>query len=111
MTKDDFIRMNRGINNDGDLPAAYLSELYDDIHGREIKMTEDISEVRKPRNKTRRRGHARPQRCACKQLQQRVARKRRLGPARRTSTAEGPCGRCRGAKAPRQTRNRAGTTS
>jgi brefeldin A-inhibited guanine nucleotide-exchange protein len=53
MTKDDFIRMNRGINNDGDLPPAYLSELYDDIHGREIKMTEDISEVRKPRNKDR----------------------------------------------------------
>ena len=41
MTKDEFIRNLRGINDGKDLPAAYLSSLFDSITSHEIRMTGD----------------------------------------------------------------------
>ncbi|XP_068200225.1 brefeldin A-inhibited guanine nucleotide-exchange protein 1-like isoform X2 [Palaemon carinicauda] len=38
MTKEQYIKMNRGINDSKDLPEEYLSEIYDEIAGNEIKM-------------------------------------------------------------------------
>ncbi|XP_063968593.1 brefeldin A-inhibited guanine nucleotide-exchange protein 1-like [Lytechinus pictus] len=38
MSKEEYIRMNRGINDQKDLPADYLSDIYDEIAGNEIKM-------------------------------------------------------------------------
>ncbi|KAG1705092.1 Brefeldin A-inhibited guanine nucleotide-exchange protein 1 [Nymphon striatum] len=38
MTKEQYIRMNRGINDSKDLPEEYLSQIYDEIAGNEIKM-------------------------------------------------------------------------
>ncbi|VFQ78432.1 unnamed protein product [Cuscuta campestris] len=41
MTKADFIRNNRGIDNGKDLPEDYLGDLYDQIVKNEIKMSAD----------------------------------------------------------------------
>ena len=38
MTKEQYIKMNRGINDSKDLPEEYLSSIYDAIAGNEIKM-------------------------------------------------------------------------
>ncbi|KAL3867743.1 hypothetical protein ACJMK2_040601 [Sinanodonta woodiana] len=38
MTKEQYIKMNRGINDTRDLPEEYLSAVYDQIAGNEIKM-------------------------------------------------------------------------
>lgn len=38
MTKEQYIRMNRGINDSKDLPADFLSAIYDQIASKEIKM-------------------------------------------------------------------------
>lgn len=38
MTKEQYIKMNRGINDSRDLPEDYLSTIYDEIAGNEIKM-------------------------------------------------------------------------
>lgn len=38
MTKEQYIKMNRGINDSKDLPEEYLSHIYDEIAGNEIKM-------------------------------------------------------------------------
>lgn len=38
MTKEQYIKMNRGINDSKDLPEDYLSAIYDEIAGNEIKM-------------------------------------------------------------------------
>lgn len=38
MTKEQYISMNRGINDQNDLPDEFLSEIYDDIATNEIKM-------------------------------------------------------------------------
>jgi brefeldin A-inhibited guanine nucleotide-exchange protein len=38
MTKAQYIRMNRGINDSRDLPEEYLSSIYDEIADNEIKM-------------------------------------------------------------------------
>uniref|UniRef100_A0A8D9B2L0 Brefeldin A-inhibited guanine nucleotide-exchange protein 1 n=1 Tax=Cacopsylla melanoneura TaxID=428564 RepID=A0A8D9B2L0_9HEMI len=38
MTKEQYIRLNRGISDSQDLPEAYLSKIYDEIAGQEIKM-------------------------------------------------------------------------
>ena len=38
MTKEQYIKMNRGINDSKDLPEDYLSSIYDEIAGNEIKM-------------------------------------------------------------------------
>ncbi|XP_058213796.1 brefeldin A-inhibited guanine nucleotide-exchange protein 1 isoform X1 [Rhododendron vialii] len=43
MTKADFIRNNRGINDGKDLPEEYLGAIYDQIVRNEIKMTADSS--------------------------------------------------------------------
>jgi brefeldin A-inhibited guanine nucleotide-exchange protein len=37
MTKEQYINMNRGINDQGDLPDEFLSQIYDDIAANEIK--------------------------------------------------------------------------
>lgn len=38
ITKDQYIQMNRGINDNKDLPPEYLETIYDDIAQNEIKM-------------------------------------------------------------------------
>lgn len=38
MTKAQYIRMNRGINDSRDLPEEYLSAIYDEIADNQIKM-------------------------------------------------------------------------
>jgi brefeldin A-inhibited guanine nucleotide-exchange protein len=38
MKKVQYIKMNRGINDSKDLPEDYLSAIYDEIAGNEIKM-------------------------------------------------------------------------
>lgn len=38
MTKEDYIKLNRGINESKDLPEEYLSNIYDEIAGAEIRM-------------------------------------------------------------------------
>ncbi|XP_026685631.1 brefeldin A-inhibited guanine nucleotide-exchange protein 1-like [Diaphorina citri] len=38
MTKEQYIRLNRGISDSQDLPEAYLSKIYDEIADQEIKM-------------------------------------------------------------------------
>ncbi|KAL0304846.1 UNVERIFIED_CONTAM: Brefeldin A-inhibited guanine nucleotide-exchange protein 1 [Sesamum angustifolium] len=43
MTKADFIRNNRGIDDGKDLPEDYLGTLYDDIMNNEIKMSTESS--------------------------------------------------------------------
>ena len=43
ISKEDYIRMNRGINDSKDLPPEYLSEIYDEIAGNEIKMKPSTS--------------------------------------------------------------------
>ncbi|XP_068191405.1 brefeldin A-inhibited guanine nucleotide-exchange protein 2 [Antennarius striatus] len=40
MTKDQYIKMNRGINDSKDLPEEYLSAIYDEIAGKKIAMKE-----------------------------------------------------------------------
>jgi brefeldin A-inhibited guanine nucleotide-exchange protein len=38
MTKPDYIKMNRGINEQKDLPREYLEAIYDEIATNEIRM-------------------------------------------------------------------------
>lgn len=38
MTKEQYIKVNRGISDSKDLPEEYLSQIYDEIAGQEIKM-------------------------------------------------------------------------
>ena len=38
MTKPQYIKMNRGINESGDLPADFLSKIYDEVKTEEIKL-------------------------------------------------------------------------
>lgn len=38
MTKEQYINLNRGISDNKDLPEDYLSQIYDEIAGQEIKM-------------------------------------------------------------------------
>jgi brefeldin A-inhibited guanine nucleotide-exchange protein len=38
MTKEQYIKMNRGINDSRDLPAEFLSKIYDEIENEEIKL-------------------------------------------------------------------------
>lgn len=42
MTKEEFIKNNRGINDGSDLPEDYLIEVYDDIHSDEIRMRDEM---------------------------------------------------------------------
>ncbi|EAT34779.1 AAEL013012-PA, partial [Aedes aegypti] len=43
MTKEQYIKMNRGISDNKDLPEEYLSQIYDEIAGHEIKMKNTVS--------------------------------------------------------------------
>jgi brefeldin A-inhibited guanine nucleotide-exchange protein len=42
MTKADFVKNNRGINDGRDLPEDMLSSIYDDIANNEIRMKDEI---------------------------------------------------------------------
>jgi len=43
MTKEDYIKMNRGINDNKDLPRDYLESIYEEIATTEIRMKEVTS--------------------------------------------------------------------
>lgn len=43
MTKEQYIRINRGICDNKDLPEEYLSQIYDEIAGHEIKMKNTVN--------------------------------------------------------------------
>ncbi|CAB3410687.1 unnamed protein product [Caenorhabditis bovis] len=45
MTKEQYINMNRGINNGGDMPSDLLAAIYDDISKNEIKMKAGASKL------------------------------------------------------------------
>ena len=47
MTKDQFIKNNRGINDGEDLPPEYLSELFDQIREAQIQVQRDVGEFMK----------------------------------------------------------------
>uniref|UniRef100_A0A0N5A8A3 SEC7 domain-containing protein n=1 Tax=Syphacia muris TaxID=451379 RepID=A0A0N5A8A3_9BILA len=47
MTKEQYIAMNRGINDQSDLPQEYLSDIYDEIAGNEIKMKPGLNRLPK----------------------------------------------------------------
>lgn len=56
MSKEEFIKNNRGIDNGEDLPAEYLSEIFDEISENEIIMNDDhqknvMNEVPSPTDK------------------------------------------------------------
>ena len=57
MTKEDYIKMNRGINDQKDLPREYLEAIYDMIAANEIKMNapghQKIASTRQLGTKTR----------------------------------------------------------
>ena len=42
MTRQDFIKNNRGINDDADLPEDFLSAIFDDIQTNEIRMKDEV---------------------------------------------------------------------
>ena len=42
MTKNDFIKNNRGINDNADLPEEFLTVIYDDIVNNEIRMKDEM---------------------------------------------------------------------
>ncbi len=44
MTKEDYIRMNRGINDSKDLPREYLESIYDEVASSEIKLKTSLTE-------------------------------------------------------------------
>eukprot|EP00891_Asterochloris_glomerata_P002829 jgi/Astpho2/2829/e_gw1.00050.8.1_t len=50
MSKQEFVRNNRGINDGGDLPEDYMSALYDRIQTNEIKMKHDPTALGANRN-------------------------------------------------------------
>ena len=47
MTKEQFVRNNRGINGGDDLPAEFLEELYDQIKENEIQVRKELGEFMK----------------------------------------------------------------
>lgn len=42
MTKADFIKNNRGINDNADLPEQFLTEIFDEIDANEIRMKDEV---------------------------------------------------------------------
>jgi brefeldin A-inhibited guanine nucleotide-exchange protein len=48
MTKEQFIRNNRGIDNGVDLPTDFLSALYDKIVGEEIRLSGGVQDGASP---------------------------------------------------------------
>ncbi|XP_072315866.1 brefeldin A-inhibited guanine nucleotide-exchange protein 2 [Eucyclogobius newberryi] len=51
MTKEQYIKMNRGINDSKDLPEEYLSSIYDEIAGKKIAMKESKEVSITPKSK------------------------------------------------------------
>ena len=49
MTKDEFIKNNRGINDTEDLPHDYLSKIYEEIASSKIDLKENTATVEKTR--------------------------------------------------------------
>jgi brefeldin A-inhibited guanine nucleotide-exchange protein len=47
MTREQYIRMNRGINDSADLPEDYLSAIYEEIYNNEIRMKATASNMTK----------------------------------------------------------------
>ena len=47
MTKEEFIRNNRGINDSEDLPQEYLSKIYEEVASSEIKLKSSGTDVAK----------------------------------------------------------------
>ncbi|KAJ6599098.1 hypothetical protein DFH09DRAFT_971185 [Mycena vulgaris] len=45
MTKTDFIKNNRGINDDADLPEQLLSDIFDEIDANEIRMKDEVEAI------------------------------------------------------------------
>jgi brefeldin A-inhibited guanine nucleotide-exchange protein len=45
MTKQEFVKNNRGINDGKDLPEDFLGEVYDEIQNNEIKMKDELPEI------------------------------------------------------------------
>uniref|UniRef100_A0A8C5BNZ4 SEC7 domain-containing protein n=1 Tax=Gadus morhua TaxID=8049 RepID=A0A8C5BNZ4_GADMO len=50
MTKEQYIKMNRGINDSKDLPEEYLSSIYDEIAGKKIALKESKEHTITPKN-------------------------------------------------------------
>ncbi|KAI6119382.1 hypothetical protein EDD16DRAFT_1692684 [Pisolithus croceorrhizus] len=48
MTKSDFVRNNRGINDGEDLPEAFLLAIFDEIQNNEIRMKDEVDMVNLP---------------------------------------------------------------
>lgn len=48
MTKADFVKNNRGINDGDDLPEELLSGIFDEIQNNEIKMKDEVESVTLP---------------------------------------------------------------
>ena len=48
MTRFDFLKNNRGINDGVDLPEEYLSSVFDDIVSNEIRMKDEIDNAPLP---------------------------------------------------------------
>jgi brefeldin A-inhibited guanine nucleotide-exchange protein len=44
MTKTDFLKNNRGINDGSDLPEDLLNDIYDEIQTNEIRMKDEIEQ-------------------------------------------------------------------
>jgi brefeldin A-inhibited guanine nucleotide-exchange protein len=42
MTKADFLKNNRGINDNADLPEQFLSDIFDEIDSNEIRMKDEV---------------------------------------------------------------------
>ncbi|KAJ6539319.1 hypothetical protein B0H19DRAFT_1178426 [Mycena capillaripes] len=45
MTKADFVKNNRGINDNADLPEQFLSDVFDEIASNEIRMKDEVEAV------------------------------------------------------------------
>ena len=58
MTKEQYIKMNRGINDSKDLPEEYLSAIYDEIAGKKIAMKETKELTMKSSKQSESRYHA-----------------------------------------------------
>lgn len=48
MTKADFVKNNRGINDGADLPEEFLSSVFDEIVHNEIRMKDEMDTVPVP---------------------------------------------------------------
>lgn len=63
MTKEQYIKMNRGINDSKDLPEEYLSAIYDEIAGKKIAMKETKELTMKSNKQSESHCFGRSQRC------------------------------------------------